>query len=99
MDMLWAYQEVSTYRGAAPMFGTTPRTARRAVERHNAGGAASSGGRGGATTPRWPSWFAERVAATSGRISASGCCPRRAPPGYAGSARDFRRLVASAKAV
>jgi hypothetical protein len=37
MDILAAYQEVGSYRGAAAMCGTTHKTVRRVVERHNAG--------------------------------------------------------------
>ena len=40
---------------------------------------------------------AERVAATSGRISAKRLLPAARAAGYAGSARNFRRLVAEAK--
>ena len=40
MDVLAAYREVGSYRGAAQLCGTTHKTVRRIVERHNAGGAA-----------------------------------------------------------
>ena len=40
MDILAAYREVGSYRGAAQICGTTHKTVRRVVERHNAGGAA-----------------------------------------------------------
>jgi hypothetical protein len=40
MDVLAAYREVGTYRGAAAICGTTHKTVRRIVERHNAGGGA-----------------------------------------------------------
>jgi hypothetical protein len=40
MDILAAYREVGSYRGAAAVCGTTHKTVRRVVERHNAGGAA-----------------------------------------------------------
>ena len=39
MDVLAAYREVGSYRGAAEMCGTTHKTVKRIVERHNAGGA------------------------------------------------------------
>ena len=38
MDILAAYREVGSYRGAAEICGTTHKTVRRVVERHNAGG-------------------------------------------------------------
>ena len=41
---------------------------------------------------------AERVAKTQGRISAKRLLPQARAAGYAGSARNFRRLVAQAKA-
>ena len=40
MDVLAAYQEVGSYRGAAEICGTTHKTVRRIVQRHNGGGAA-----------------------------------------------------------
>jgi hypothetical protein len=40
MDVLAAYREVGTYRGAAGIFGTTHKTVKRIVEGHNAGGGA-----------------------------------------------------------
>ena len=38
MDIIAAYREVGSYRGAAEICGTTPKTVRRLVERHRAGG-------------------------------------------------------------
>jgi hypothetical protein len=40
MDVLAAYREVGSYRGAAELCGTTHKTVKRIVERHNSGGAA-----------------------------------------------------------
>jgi transposase len=39
MDILAAYREVGSYRGAAQICGTTHKTVKRIVQRHNAGGA------------------------------------------------------------
>jgi Homeodomain-like domain len=39
MDVLAAYREVGSYRGAAQLCGTTHKTVKRILERHNAGGA------------------------------------------------------------
>src|SRR5579875_1064501 len=39
MDILAAYREAGSYRGAAVICGTTHKTVKRVVERHNAGGA------------------------------------------------------------
>jgi transposase len=38
MDIIAAYREVGSYRGAAEMCGTTPKTVRRIIERYRAGG-------------------------------------------------------------
>ena len=99
MDILAAYREVGSYRGAAEICGTTHKTVRRVVERHNAGGAApqrkdrghnydevrDAGHRAGARVRK-------------GRISAKRLLPAARTAGYAGSARNFRRLVAEVKA-
>ena len=38
MDIVAAYQQVGTYRGAAAMCGTTHKTVKRIIERAEAGG-------------------------------------------------------------
>ena len=38
MDIISAYREVGTYRGAAALSGTTPKTVRRVIARYEAGG-------------------------------------------------------------
>ena len=38
MDIIAAYRQVGSYRGAAEMCATTPKTVRRVIERHEAGG-------------------------------------------------------------
>jgi hypothetical protein len=40
MDIIAAYREAGTYRGAAQITGTTHKTVRRVIARHEAGGAA-----------------------------------------------------------
>lgn len=40
MDIIAAYREAGTYRGAAEIAGTTHKTVKRVIERHEAGGAA-----------------------------------------------------------
>ena len=37
MDIISAYREAGTYRGAAAISGTTPKTVRRVIARHEAG--------------------------------------------------------------
>jgi hypothetical protein len=40
MDMIAAYRDVGSYRGAAAICGTTHKTVKRIIERHQAGGVA-----------------------------------------------------------
>ncbi len=100
MDVIAAYREVGSYRGAAVMCGTTHKTVRRIVEAHEA---TSSGAPPPAREPRARNYdevadlVAERVAATKGQISAKRLLPAARTAGYVGSARNFRRLVAKAK--
>jgi transposase/phage tail protein X len=100
MDIISAYREAGTFRGAAAISGTTPKTVRRVIARHEAGGGAP------VRAPRAPrarnydvvaALVAERVARTSARISAKRLLPAARAAGYAGSPRNFRRLVAAAK--
>ena len=97
MDIIAAYRQVGTYRGAAVMCGTTHKTVKRVIER------GESGGKRPERAPRERNYdsvadlVAERVAATSGRISAKRLLPAARAAGYAGSPRNFRRLVAGAK--
>ncbi len=99
MDIISAYREVGTYRGAAEITGTTPKTVKRVVERHESGAGA------GVRAPREHNYdgvcglVAERVAKTRGRISAKRLLPAARAAGYAGSPRNFRRVVAEQKAL
>jgi transposase len=96
MDIISAYREAGTFRGAAAISGTTPKTVRRVIARHEAGGAP-------ARAPRARNYdvvaalVTERVTKTAGRISAKRLLPAARAAGYAGSPRNFRRLVAAAK--
>lgn len=98
MEIIAAYREVGTYRGAAAMCNTTHKTVKRVVER------SVSGGTRPARKPRERNFdavadlAAERVKVTKGRISAKRLLPEARAAGYEGSARNFRRLVAAAKA-
>jgi transposase len=98
MDILAAYQEVGSYRGAAAMCGTTHKTVRRVVERHNGGGAAAPRRDRGHNYEGVRDLVAERVRKSQGRISAKRLLPAARAAGYGGSARNFRRLVAEVKA-
>jgi transposase len=100
MDIVAAYEQVGTYRGAAVMCGTTHKTVKRIVAAVRAGQPADA--------PRTRSVakntagvagvIAEKVKATDGRISAKRLLPVARAAGYTGSARNFRRAVAEAKA-
>ncbi len=98
MDLIAAYREVGTYRGAAAMCGSDHKTVKRAVLRHMAGGTAPP------ARPRRARNYDDvsgvvsgRVESTRGRISAKRLLPEARKAGYCGSARNFRRLVAKAK--
>ncbi len=96
MDMTAAYREVGSYRSAADICGTTPKTVKRAV-------LAAEGSVGGPEHVRHnyddvADVVAERVAKTKGRISAKRLLPVVRAVGYTGSPRNFRRAVAEAKA-
>src|SRR5713226_6879004 len=97
MDIISAYREVGTYRGAAEVAGTTHKTVRRVIARHEAGGAAPERASRGHNYDGVAELVAERAGKTSGRISAKRLLPAARAAGYAGSARNFRRLVAAAK--
>ena len=97
MDIIAAYREVGTYRGAAQIAGTTHKTVKRVIARHEAGGAAPERAPRGRNYDGVAVLVAERVEKTSGRISAKRLLPAARAAGYAGSPRNFRRLVAAAK--
>ena len=98
MDILAAYREVGSYRGAAEICGTTHKTVRRVVQAHEAGGRAPARRDRGHNYDVVAVLVAERVRKSCGRISAKRLLPAARAAGYAGSARNFRRLVAEVKA-
>jgi transposase len=99
MDVLAAYREVGSYRGAAEICGTTHKTVRRIVERHEGDGAAPARKDRGHNYDAVRTVVAEQVERTKGRISAKRLLPMAVAAGYEGSARNFRRLVADQKAL
>jgi hypothetical protein len=70
---------------------------KRVIARHEAGGGPQRGPRG-RTYDGVAVLVAERVEKTSGRISAKRLLPAARAAGYAGSDRNFRRVVAEQKA-
>ena len=96
MDMIAAYREVGSYRGAADICATTPKTVKRAVLK--ADRAEAEAAQPAHNYDEVAELVAEKVEKTNGRISAKPLLPVARAAGYGGSARNFRRLVAKAKA-
>jgi transposase len=98
MDVLAAYREVGSYRGAAELCGTTHKTVKRIVVRHLAGEASPQRQARGHNYDDVSELVAERVRKSAGRISAKRLLPDARAAGYTGSPRNFRRLLAGVKA-
>ena len=100
MDIISAYREVGTYRGAAAISGTTPKTVKRVIARHESGGAPPARAPRGRNYDAVAELVAERVEQTRRAGSrAKRLLPAARAAGYEGSARNFRRLVAARKAL
>jgi hypothetical protein len=99
MDIISAYREVGSYRGAAVVCGTTAKTVKRVIARHEAGGTAPVRVLRARNYDQVSELVVERVEKTKGRISAKRLLPVARAAGYAGSARNFRRLVSTRKAL
>ena len=97
MDVLAAYREVGTYRGAAAICGTTHKTVKRIVERHNGDGAAPQRKERIRNYSDVRATVEGEVNRTQARISAKRLLPAARAAGYEGSPRNFRRLVAEVK--
>jgi len=99
MDMHAAYLEVGSYRGAAEICGTTPRTVKRAVLKRLSGvdAQAARHAERAKNTDVVRDVVDKRVKSSQGRISAKRLLPAAVAAGYTGSARNFRRAVAKAK--
>lgn len=102
MDIISAYQQLGSYRAAAERCGTTHKTVKRVMDKFEADQA------GGPRAPRAgrihnydavAELVAERVEMSAGRISAKRLLPVARTAGYEGSPRNFRRVVADAKAL
>ncbi|WP_081495032.1 IS21 family transposase [Mycolicibacterium chubuense] len=102
MDIISAYQQLGSYRAAAEQCGTTHKTVRRVVakfEADQAGVVPAPRVERGHNYDAVTDLVAERVEKSKGRISAKRLLPIARAAGYQGSARNFRRLVADAKAL
>ena len=84
MDIIAAYREAGTYRGAAQIAGTTHKTVRRVIARHESGGAAPERAPRGRNYDSVAALVAERVEKTSGRISATRLLPAARAAGMPG---------------
>ena len=84
MDIISAYREVGSYRGAAAISGTTAKTVKRVIARHESGGVAP------ARRPRARNYdsvtelVAERVEKTKGKITAKRSAAGRSGRGLRG---------------
>jgi hypothetical protein len=99
MDVIAAYQQVGTYRGAAAMCGTTHKTAKRIIEAAQQG-EVSAQRRSSQRRRNYDSvaaLVADKVDKSKGRFSAKRLLPAARAAGYDGSPRNIRRLVAEAK--
>jgi hypothetical protein len=96
MEIVNAYELVGSYRGAAALCGTTHKTVKRIMNRRYV--AESKRREIVRNTAGVQELIAERVRASDGRISAKRLLPIAEAAGYVGSARNFRRAVADAKA-
>jgi hypothetical protein len=75
MDIIAAYREVGSYRGAAELCGTTAKTVRRIIQRHEAGGQRPQRKPRARNYDRVVELVGSRVQATRGRISAKRLLP------------------------
>jgi len=96
MDMHAAYREVGSYRAAAEICGTTPKTVKRSV----LAARAAENGEVPVVAHNYDGvrdLVAERIERTKGRISAKRLLAVVRAAGYEGSPRNLRRLVAEVK--
>jgi hypothetical protein len=84
MDIISAYREVGSYRDAAATSGTTAKTEKRMIARHESGGAPPGRRAREHNYHAVTELVAERVEKTKGRISAKRLLPAARAAGYAG---------------
>ena len=94
LDIVTAYRQVGTYRGAAEMCGVTHKTVKRVIDRAAAGEAAAQRVARRRNYESVRALVATEIVETNGKISAKRLLPKATAAGYEGSARNFRRLVA-----
>lgn len=100
MDVVAAFRDVGTYRGAAEICGVDPKTVKRKVLAHEAG-ALGEQRAARAPVPKNTdvarTLVAQRVEKTKAKVTAKRLLVEARAVGYVGSARNFRRLVAEEK--
>jgi len=102
MDIITTYQDLGSYRAAADACGTTHKTVKRVMAKfwaEQAGEPAAVRAEREHNYDTVAALVAERVAKSEGRMSAKRMLPIARAAGYSGSDRNFRRLVAEAKAL
>ena len=102
MDIISAYRQLGSYRAAAEACGTTHRTVKKIIDKFEADQAGVPPPRRAERAHNYDAvadLVAERVEKSQGRISAKRLLPKARAAGYTGSDRNFRRLVADAKAL
>ncbi|MGH8923577.1 MAG: IS21 family transposase [Acidimicrobiia bacterium] len=100
MDVVAAFYDVGSYRGAAEICGVDPKTVKRIVLAHEAGELDDQrAGRGpvARNIDVVRDVVAKRVADTKTKVTAKRLLPEARAAGYLGSDRNFRRLVAAEK--
>lgn len=97
MDVVAAFRDVGTYRGAAEICGVDPKTVKRKVLAHEAGELRSSRAPVPKNTDVARALVVQRVDATKAKVTAKRLLVEARADGYGGSARNFRRLVAEEK--
>jgi hypothetical protein len=95
LDVITAYREVGTYRGAAAICGVMHKTVKRIVEKDRAAAGQVARERNYESVRPL---VTGAMTDTKGRISALRLLPKARAAGYAGSDRNFRRLVAQERA-
>ena len=91
LDVITAYRQVGTYRGAAEICGVSHKTVKRIVQRGRVAEERVARERNYESVREL---VADEMVQTRGRISALRLLPKARAAGYGGSDRNFRRLVA-----
>ena len=95
LDVITAYREVGTYRGAAVICGVTPKTVKRIVTRDDAIRERVERRKNYEGVRELVS---QALQDTAGKLSAKHLLVKARAAGYEGSDRNFRRLVATERA-